>query len=179
MRRKILNPKIWVIFAGVVLASSVLMWWMSRPHKAERAVREVAKIAETVHRMYADKASYWHLDTSSFIAAQKSAYRTKDGHLLNALGKDVLIGSGENGETVMPGEKSFDVVFDNLNTGECVNAAAYQFGRQEMLNLLQIEIIGKERQIFAWGNAEYELPIARFAAKRFCSDGSKIVWTFE
>lgn len=103
-----------------------------------------------------------------------------DGKLINALGKPVKIGSGENGDTVMPGERSFDVVYSGLNTGECIALAAYRFERPEELGLLQVTIVGKDnRQSFSWGEETFKLPVSRPEAKKICRNGSKVLWTME
>ena len=89
-------------------------------------------------------------------------YRYKNNQLINALGKPILIGKGENGDIVMPGEKSFDVVYTDLSFAECINVASYQFEQQETLGLLQITIIGPEKsRIFEWSATDYADKSAR------------------
>lgn len=175
------KTKIATAVAGILSAAAICIWLGLSSNKTERAAAEVINIAADVHKLYAHKASYWTLSSDSLRSNDiLTNYVYKNNQLVNALGKPVLIGKGEDGNVVMPGEKSFDVVYTDLSAKECIAVAAYQYQQQEMLGLLQITIIGKEKsRIFEWGAETYKLPVTRPEAERFCSDKSKVVWTFE
>lgn len=175
------KTKITAVAAGILLAAAIGIGFCLRTNRAERAAAEVINIAADVHKLFAHKASYWTLNNDSLRSNDiLTNYAYKNNQLVNALGKPVLIGKGEDGTVVMPGEKSFDVVYTDLSAKECVNVAAYRYQQQEMLGLLQITIIGAEKsRIFEWGAETYKLPVTRPEAEHFCSDKSKVIWTFE
>ena len=178
------NKKLlWII--GIIGLAVVVMCLMSvgknRHSDSKNAAEDVMKIAADVHKIYANKASYWQLSTKSFFGNDiLTKYRYKNNQLINALGKPILIGKGENGDVIMPGEKSFDVVYTDLSAEECVSVAAYRFEQPENLGLLQITIVnGEKSQTFEWGAEDHMLPISRVESKSFCPSKAKAIWTFE
>ena len=179
--KKVINTKTISIIISLLLMVMFCLWWYSRPNGAIVAAKEVAIIAKEIQKLYAQKASYWMLNNESLKSNNVlTKFSYKDKQLLNALGKPILVGKGENGEIVMPGEKSFDVVYTDLSMIECVNVASYQFEQQETLGLLQVTIVGPEKsRIFEWSAKDYALPISRPEAKLFCGNSSKVIWTFE
>ena len=176
------EKQIYTLIAIMVAAIGLLMWKYIAPGRnAEEAALQVEAIADAVRRQYADKVDYWGLNTQTAIDNKiltKLPY--DDGRLLNALGKPIFIGSGENGDTVMPGERSFNVIYDNLSMGECIALASYRFERPEETGLLQVTVVGKgQSRSFDWGNEQYRLPVSRPAAKEICTNNSKVLWTIE
>lgn len=169
------------LFLAILLLAAVCLCFCLSTTVTDKAAAQVVSIAADVHKLYTHKASYWRLNNDSLRSNDiLTNYRYKNNQLVNAFGKPVLIGKGEDGDTVMPGEKSFDVVYTDLSARECVKIATYQYKQQEMLGLLQITIIGQEKsRIFEWGAETYKLPVIRPEAERFCSDDSKVIWTFE
>ena len=165
------------LFALLLFLCAIIFFVGSRPTKTNLAAREVASAALSIRSAFADKASYWGL-SNNFIKSNNilTNYRYKDNQLVNVLGKPVLIGSGENAEVVMPGDKSFDVVYTDLTAQECIKLSSYRFDEPETLGLLQITIIGKKTEVFDWSG---RLPVEQHKAKEFCSDNSKVIWTFE
>ena len=183
-KKKNNNKKLSLIIGiiGLVLVVAYLMFAVKNKQlRHETTGDDVAKIVIDVHKIYANKASYWQLSTKSFFGNDiLTKYRYKNNQLINALGKPILIGKGENGDVIMPGEKSFDVVYTDLSAEECVSVAAYRFEQPENLGLLQITIVnGEKSQTFEWGAEDHMLPISRVEAKSFCSSKAKVIWTFE
>ena len=180
---KAFAPQLKIAAAIVILLALSFACFMKAGgmRSSSKAAREVAFIAQGVHQLYAHKNSYWMLSSDSLKSNNILInFRYKNGQLRNALGKPVLVGKGENGDIVMPGDRSFDIVYTDLTTKECLDTAAYQYEQHEILGLLQITIISKEKsQTFDWGAKTYKLPVSRHEAENFCSDGSKVVWTFE
>lgn len=182
MPKKLANRQISLLLAGMIAVTGMIVWHYVTPNqKVEQAALQVAEIAQKVRQHYASRVDYWGLNTQSVVdnnILTNLSYDNKE--LTNALNKSVLIGSGENGDTVMPGERSFDVVYDDLSMGECVALAAYRFERPEQLGLLQITIVnGTDRQSFSWGEENYKLPVTRQEAQKICHNGSKVLWTIE
>lgn len=177
------NKKNLLFWGGIGLVAVTILAVMLKhtPKKAVTSAEEVAKIVEDVHKIYANKASFWGLNNESFASNDiLTKFRYKGNQLINTLGKPILIGRGEGGDVVMPGERSFDVVYTDLTAKECVDAAAYRFEQPENLGLLRITITnGEKSQVFEWGAEDHKLPISRVEAKRFCSNKSRVMWTFE
>ena len=157
-----------IFFSGIV------------PAKTNIAAREVAIAAQKIRSAFASKGSYWGL-CNNFLESNDilTNYRYKDGILVNILGKPVLFGKGENAEVIMPGDKSFDVVYADLSAKECQKLSAYRFEQPETLGLLQVTIVSDKPHIFEWGSQNNRLPVEQHKAKQLCSDKSKVIWTFE
>ena len=150
------------------------------PTKTNIAAREVAVAAQTIRASFASKGSYWGL-SNNFLESNDilTNYRYKEGKLVNILGKPVLFGKGENAEVVMPGDRSFDVVYADLSAKECIKLSTYRFEQPETLGLLQVTIVGDKPHVFEWGGQDSRLPVEQHKAKQLCSDKSKVIWTFE
>lgn len=179
-RRQI--QQLYVLIAVMAAVIVLIVWQYVSPNKKiEQAALQVAEIARQIRQNYTSRVDYWGLNTQTVVTNNILTNLSYDGDkLVNALGKPVQIGSGENGDTVMPGERSFDIVYSGLSTGECIALAAYRFERSEELGLLQITIVSKDgRQSFSWGEEEHKLPVSRPEAKKICRNGSKILWTME
>lgn len=174
------NLRILAAIIGAMLVMAVAFWWLSRPSAAINAVEQLPDIVSNIRKTYAHKASYWGLNNQALRGNNILInFDYKDNQLVNALGKPVLIGRGEDGDIIMPGEKSFDIVFGGLSTKECIQIVTYRFEQQATLGLLQVTIFGEKSQSFDWGSATHKLPVTRPEAERFCSDQSKVMWTFE
>ena len=156
MNRHLQTRQLYVLLAIMTAAVILIVrQYVSPNKKVEEAALQVEEIARLVHQNYASRVDYWGLSTQSAIDNNMLTNLSyDDGKLINALGKPVKIGSGENGDTVMPGERSFDVVYSGLNTGD-------------------------NRQSFSWGEETFKLPVSRPEAKKICRNGSKVLWTME
>ena len=182
MAKKIVPKQLYIIAAIFAAVVCLLVWkYVSPGRKVEQAALQVTETAEKIRQEYARKVDYWGLNTQTAIDKKiLTNLSYDDGKLLNALGKPVTVGSGENSDTVMPGERSFDIVYAELGMGECIALASYRFERPEETGLLQITIVGKDKsQSFGWGNEDYSLPVSRPAAKEICTNNSKVLWTME
>lgn len=178
----ILNRQILMVITSMLLAIMVVVWWYTKPDsRVAKAAEQVIEIADAVHKNYIGKPSYWKLNNQTTIDNKILTNRFyKRGELVNALGKPILIGSGINGDPVMPGERSFDIVYTGLSQHECVALATHGYEQSKTLGLLQITINnGEESQSFGWGEEDYELPVSRLAAKKFCQKNSSVIWTME
>ncbi len=182
MIKRIREHQLHILIAVMVAVVGFIVWGYITPgKKIEEAARQIEEIAREVRQSFVNQIDYWGLSTKNAVAKNiLTILSYDDNKLINALGKPVQIGSGENGGIVMPGERSFDVVYDDLSMGECVALATYHFERPEELGLLQITIINEDgSQSFSWGEENYKLPISRQEAKRFCRNVSKVLWTLE
>ena len=175
--RKTLDLRLCTAVAGLLLATVFCFWWYGSPKRVNEAMREITEIVDDIHKNYVRKNSYWGVNSSTLESNKR--LRRRGNQTVNAFGKPILVGQGENGDTVMPGDRTFDVVFTELSFGECVRSATSNFASPETLGLMQVKIIGKSEQVFIWGNKQYNLPLPEFQAKEFCDKDSKVIWTFE
>lgn len=181
MPKSKLHRLIFGLMTAMMLIVAALVWWYIHPtQKAEIAAKQVAEIAQEVRKSYAHRVDYWGLNTDLIISNNILTNINYDKKLINSLGKPILIGSDEDGNTVMPGERSFNIVYSDLSTAECISLATYPFEQPEELGLLQITIVGnKNKQDFSWREENYKLPVTRHEAKKICCNGSKVLWTIE
>ena len=182
MNKELVAKQIYVLIAIVIIFVGIIVWrYLAPSHRLEQAASQIAEIAHDLRAAYRQKVDYWKLDTKFAVDNNMLTNLSYNGgKLLNALGKEVLIGRGKDGDTLMPGERSFDIVYKNLSLAECVILSTYQYKQKEELGLLQITIISNDKsQNFDWGEGDFGLPINRETAKKFCTNNSTVLWTME
>ena len=181
--KKIINRQILILIFGMLFISIGVVWWYVKPNtRALKSAEQVFEIAEAIRKSYIAKPDYWGLDNNSILSKNiLTNIFYKDGRLVNALGKPIAIGQGIAGEVVMPGGRSFDIVYSQLTAEECIILATYyNYESEKVLGLLQMTIVGNDTsQDFSWGDNNYKLPISRAAAKKICQNDSKVLWTVE
>ncbi len=176
-----INLKIAVsgLVATVIIIGTIV--WLSRPNpKIAVAAREVISAAEGIRKFYRNRPGYWGLSTDSVLKNNLTPYFIENGgKMFNALGKQVLVGQGADGGIVMPGARSFDIAYADLDKTECEQLAEFQFTENQSLGLLSITILSEKQQtVFSWGG-ENKLPITGEDAGRHCGKKNILLWTFE
>lgn len=127
--------------------------------KVDLAVREIFKLSEEIRQEYKLRPDYWGLRIEN---------------VENVLGKNIVVGQGFEGNAAMPGAKSFDIVFFDLNRNECQAMSGFSLNKVDNLGLISISINSDENE-FGWN----DLPIKSSDSARLCSDTNKILWRFE
>ena len=172
----------YILIALTVVAVGAIVWFYFTPNKKlDAAASQLVETADQIRKSFANKVNYWGL--SSQYVVDNNIFTNllySDGKLINALGKKVEIGQNENGDAVLPGERSFGIAYTDLTMGECIALSAYRFKQPDEFGLLSITIINSDtRQSFDWGEGDYSLPINRQEAKKFCKNNSTVLWTLE
>ena len=180
IRRLWMRDRISVVGGSVIAVVLIGLWMLpSVDKKIDAAAEEVMSLADNVRKDYQTKPSYWGLNTESAIAAGIVPQKMlRKGKIINALGKQVLIGMGENGESVMPGVAGFDIVYKNIAQNICINLLEHKFSEQQNLGLKAISVVNDEVITFSWGG-ENPLPVDPMQAKKVCKGKSSIIWSFE
>lgn len=166
----------YILGIAVVLLVCVFSFCF-RPNKTiVSAANQIVLLTDNVRNFYKNKPNAWGLNTYSAIqnkiAPQNMVYGRQ---IRNALNKDVLLGSDLLGNTVMPGSKTFAIVYKNLNQEECIKLSSTVFSDKTMLSFDMISIINSKTYNFSWG-AKNALPITEIAAKEICKEDNDILW---
>lgn len=174
------NKKI-VVIAGIfllVIIAVCLTTILIKPNKKALALHEMEKIVSSIRNSYKNSPGYWGLD-SKFVINNNIASDVKDGKIVNVYGKNVFIGYDFDTTTLMPGSKTFDVVYKDLTKNECISLLSLDFSEEQKLSLIAIFLkFGDDIDEFSWGGKN-KLPISVNIAKRFCKDKNDILWRFE
>lgn len=144
-------------------------------------IQGIFAISDAIRTYYADKPGFWLLNTEYAIKQGiiPTDYIKNDSiQLRNNI--NVLVGSGINGDTVMPLAQSFDVVLPNLNKAQCISYAESDLTEAQKIKVIRISIINAQGTYdFEWGG-EKSLPISKFATKKLCLDkGNTIIWSLK
>ena len=143
-------------------------------------INNIFSIADEIRSYYSDKPDYWGLDTK-FAITQKiiPSNFIKDDHLLLSSSTEVLIGNGENAETIMPRSLHFDIIIKNLTKAQCISYSEFVLDDKDLLSLNSISIINSSGEyLFEWGNGKNSLPVKKYATKDFCIDGKNtLIWS--
>ena len=180
IRRLWHRDRISFIGGSIIIVVLIGLWMLpSADKKIDTAAEEVMSLADNVRKNYQTKPSYWGLDTESAIAAGIVPQKMlRKGKIVNALGKNVLLGMGENGESVMPGASGFEIIYQDIAQNVCSALLTYQFSEQQNLGLKEISVINENKITFSWGG-DNPLPVDPMQAKKVCKGKSSIIWSFE
>ena len=166
------------LIAGVCIVAFLSVCLYLCLYSTPNIVGDISKIVEHIHKNYANKNSYWGLDNKALDKLQTLNHN--QNQVINSFGKTILVGEGEGGNTIMPGEKSFDISFPGLSKKQCIYAATAVFDSPVTLGLLQMQIVtSSARQVFTWGADKYKLPVVSQQARELCADNATVIWTFE
>lgn len=142
-------------------------------------IGQMTKLSTNIRSFYQNRPGYWGLNTD-LVISNKIAPKEMivDKKLISAFG-EVLVGNGKDGSIIMPGAKTFDIVYVDLNRIDCINMVGYKFKEEQYLGLLGIEVINPEKTTeFAWGTVQ-NIPVSKDQAKEACSKNNIIIWRFE
>lgn len=149
--------------------------------KIERNMKDIFELSKEIRSYYADKPDYWRLSTKYLIASNILSQRYIHGNkIILDGGLNVLVGSGEKAETVMPRVSTFDIVAPGLNKAQCISYAERILSKEELVVVEQITIVNSSgTYLFSWGG-ENPLPVKKYASKSFCADtGNTIIWSIK
>ena len=165
------------IIIALALILCVGLYIVLKPNpKIKLTANELVNLSDNIRKHYQNLPGYWGLNSEKAISLGIIPdAMTKEGKIINALGKEVLIGRGVNGETIMPGGRSFEIIYKNLSKKECVKLAEFEGHETYLLGLIDITVNDK---VFSWGTEE-SLPISRKQARKYCLDNNAIIWKYE
>lgn len=163
----------------ILIIGGIICFSRSDP-KIVAAAGEVMSTAEKIRKFYHNRPGYWGLNTENVLKNNLApSSLINNGKLLNALGKPVLAGQGIDGSLVMPGARSFDIVYSDLNKKECIELAGFQFTENQSLGLLSLTIVHNGQSTeFSWGG-EKQLPVSEENTRKYCGEKNSLLWTFE
>lgn len=144
-------------------------------------IQDIFSISDEVRAFYTSKPDYWGLNSDFAIKNNIVSNKfIKNDKIVLSNGLEVLIGNGENADTVMPLSQSFDMILPNLNKAQCISYAEASLAEENLLKLLSIRIVNASGDyLFEWGGSR-TLPIKRYSTKNFCADNKNtIIWSIK
>ena len=168
--------------AGVLVGITLFGWCVSCSLKTEvrPAARQLVRLVEIIHRNFQTKPDFWKLNSAWLIDNNMVPQEMRSGRqIINALGKPVEVGAGIEGQMLMPGARSFDIVYKNLTKRECAALASYDYPQTQTLGLISLTVInGAEEKNLVWGE-ENRLPLSAEEAGELCKKQNMLIWNFE
>ena len=166
---------------GFVLVFAFIWHIAMAPNtKIAEAQQNMFALTENIRNFYKKRPDYWGLSTQSALKnGLIPQMMLKDSKIYSAVGQNILIGSDEAGSVVMPGMRSFYIIYDGVSKKDCVDMVSYPISEQNKLGLLGVIIKNnKEEVVFQWGGKN-SLPIKKDKATKICRNKSIILWNFE
>ncbi len=166
---------------GFVLVFAFIWHITMAPNtKIAEAQQNMFALTENIRNFYKKRPDYWGLSTQSALKnGLIPQMMLKDSKIYSAVGQNILIGSDEAGSVVMPGMRSFYIIYDGVSKKDCVDMVSYPISEQNKLGLLGVIIKNnKEEVVFQWGGKN-SLPIKKDKATKICRNKSIILWNFE
>lgn len=167
------------IIAVLILVIPLSLFCCSEDN-IEPTAQQLIEITNKIRQKFSNKPDFWKLNTQWVIDNKiLPENMLDDTRIINKLGKNILVGFGAQGQMLMPGAKSFDIVYENLNYNECVALASYQFSKQQILGLLSLTIVNESQEKrLVWGE-DGELPPSIDKAQTICGKKNILIWNFE
>lgn len=165
------------IVLSVVLLIGIGAYFIFRPMpKTILAGEQVVLLINNIRSFYQNKPNAWGLNTYSAIQNKIVPTNMINGRQIkNCLNKDVLLGADAIGNTVMPGSKTFSIVYKNLDYDECVALSRFPFSEKVMISFDAVDVINEDTYSFSWGE-EKALPISEKDAQSSCKQNNDILW---
>lgn len=167
-----------IILAVILLVE--MIFFRETDIKTAEVAQQNELLAQKIRQYYSQRPDYWGLSTKTVINNKIAPAEmiTAQG-LRNAYNAEVLVGNGINGDIVMPGSRSFDVVYKNLNRRQCMELASYGYSEKYLLGLNSITINSeKSSNTFNWGEGK-TLPLSAKEAKKKCGLTNTLLWHYE
>ncbi|MDR1693600.1 MAG: hypothetical protein LBR70_00180 [Lactobacillaceae bacterium] len=172
--KKIIAAAVSVFIIAIVILGIFLM----KPNKSSLAKLELENLVSSIRNSYKNSPGYWGLDTK-YVINNGLARDAADGKIVNIYGKTTLAGYDFAATTLMPGSKTFDIIYEGLTKEECISLSSIELSDEQKLSLISVFIkSGDIVSEFGWGE-ENKLPISVNIAKRFCKNNNDILWRFE
>ena len=167
------------IIATLILIIPLSLFCCSE-ESIEPTANQLIELTNKIRQKFSSKPDFWKLNTQWVIDNQiLSEDMVDNDNIINELGKNILIGFGAQGQMLMPGAKSFDVVYEDLNHNECVALSSYHFSEQQILGLLSLTIINETQETrLIWGENGKLLP-SKDKAQTICGKKNILIWNFE
>lgn len=148
--------------------------------KVIQTQKDMIVLAENIRKQYTKKPDYWGLSTPSIIQnGIVPNVMLRDDKLFSPIAKEMLVGADKDGNMIMPGTRSFYIIYKGLSKKNCVDMASYPMSEQNKLGLLSVTIVNEQNEVvFQWGS-EYSLPIDKVSAAKICRNDNIILWNFE
>lgn len=146
-----------------------------------QAAAQVEELAQNIRRLYQNRPDYWGLNTAYLIEKKAVPETMVNGSVLKSVwGTPVLVGNGANGDMLMPGSRSFDIIIKDLNKQECVELASFKFNDKFWLGVFNVTVSnGSDSKVFSWNNEGNGLPVKLGDVKSLCKERNEIIWHYE
>ena len=178
---KKISPQQGAFYLLIVLGLAGLIMMTFRPDpRIAKAAEQVPQLAADIRQKFQMRSDYRGLNTQEVLNLKAAPAEMLAGNgLMNALELPVLVGSGAEGTTLMPGARNFDIIYTGLDKSECAGVAAYNIGEKNRLGLNYITLITEDfEKTYSWGG-ENALPISPAEAKKACGRQNILIFGYE
>lgn len=173
--KKTLITLVLVVFIGIL--SSLFFFTQEESGTAEAAA-QLEQLVSDIRHYYQNRPDYWGLSTQVVIDKKICPHEMlKNNQLIGYFENPILIGNGPEANILMPGARSFDIIYKDLNKKQCVSLASFDFDQTFWLGITGITIKSDYKtQFFTWDDEKNGLPIKNIAAKDICKEKNMIIW---
>lgn len=139
------------------------------------------KLTENIRRYYQNRPDYWGLNSDSIIKNKIVPLALlKNDRIISGFGTDILVGNTPNGSMLMPGARSFNIIYSNLNKKQCIELASGKFDEKFWLGIIDVTINNSiKNEVFSWNDKKNILPIKKNIAKEICKSSNTVIFHIE
>lgn len=170
-----------IVVGAIVCALIVTLFVPTSGIDASKEAQQLQSLSSNIRKHYRNRPDYWGLDAKAAINMQIVPLdMLKDHQITSIWNTPILIGAAPDGNILMPGSRSFDVIYKHLDKKQCVALASYKFDETFWLGVIQISIANdNQNKTFNWNGGENSLPIKPEVAKKSCKSLNTLVFHFE
>lgn len=165
----------------LIVAAGLLIPGGEEVSGSNQEAANLQKLTENIRRHYQNRPDYWGLNTKAIIDNKTAPLAMlKNGRIVSGFDTDILVGTAPDGLMLMPGSRSFDIIYKGLNKKQCLELTTQKFEEKFWLGVINITISNDNvQEVFSWNDQKNMLPIKKAAAKEICKSVNDIIFHIE
>lgn len=163
--------------AAVLLVALCFFWLKSPDYK--QIHYEVSELAKAIRGQYQKRPDYWGLNTQKIINEGFISEKfLRNEKIISSLGREFIIGSNAQGDTVMPSGRQFVITIADISRNACEGLLkqANISTADPSLDAILIQN-DDENSEFGWSEENNFSKLTK-NAKSICKNRNKISWRF-
>lgn len=169
-----------LLLVALLFWAAMTIFFTEKDIGTAKTTAELSQLANNIRKYYQNRPDFWGLSTQTVIEKKIAPLAMLQNNSLQSYYKTpVLVGSAPDGTMLMPGAKSFDIIYKDLNKQQCEELASYRFDDKFWLGVMSLTLDnGSEAIVFNWIDKNL-LPIKKEQAKNVCMRKNTLIWHYE
>ena len=142
-----------IVIGAIVCALIVTLFVPTSGIDASKEAQQLQSLSSNIRKHYRNRPDYWGLDAKAAINMQIVPLdMLKDHQITSIWNTPILIGAAPEGNILMPGSRSFDVIYKHLDKKQCVVYFMNMNKEQTRARFIKIKGLDKTKFYFFISN---------------------------